>query len=162
YKVAREAGMGNRINTVMQTCFFAISGVLPRDQAIASIKGAIRETYAKRGEAVVQKNCAAVDQTLKHLDEVQIPAEPSGALHILPSVPEQAPAFVREVLGAMIAGRGDSLPVSVMPSNGTFPTATSMWEKRNIAQEIPVWDQELCIQCGKCVLVCPHAVIRAK
>ena len=162
YKVAREAGMGNRINTVMQTCFFAISGALPRDQAIAAIKDAIRETYAKRGEAVVQKNCAAVDQTLEHLLEVEIPATFSGKLHVLPPVPEQAPGFVRNVLGSMIAGNGDSLPVSAMPLDGTFPTATSMWEKRNIAQEIPVWDQELCIQCGKCVLVCPHAVIRAK
>jgi pyruvate-ferredoxin/flavodoxin oxidoreductase len=162
YKVAREAGMGNRINTVMQTCFFAISGVLPRDQAISAIKDAIRETYAKRGDAVVQKNCAAVDQTLEHLHEIKIPDAPSSALHILPPVPEQAPSFVRNVLGTMIAGNGDSLPVSAMPMDGTFPTATSTWEKRNIAQEIPVWDQELCIQCGKCVLVCPHAVIRAK
>ena len=162
YKVAHEAGMGNRINTVMQTCFFAISGVLPRDQAIAAIKETIRETYIKRGEAVVAKNCAAVDQTLANLHRVDIPQHAASDLRILPPVSRNAPAFVRDVLGAVIAGRGDSLPVSAMPIDGTFPTGTSTWEKRNIAQEIPVWDQELCIQCGKCVLVCPHAVIRAK
>jgi pyruvate-ferredoxin/flavodoxin oxidoreductase len=162
YKVASEAGMGNRINTVMQTCFFAISGVLPREEAIAAIKEAIRSTYAKRGEAVVEKNCAAVDQTLAHLYRVNVPQQISSNLRVLAPVPQQAPSFVRDVLGAMIAGQGDSLPVSAMPIDGTFPTGTSTWEKRNIAQQIPVWDQELCIQCGKCVLVCPHAVIRAK
>jgi pyruvate-ferredoxin/flavodoxin oxidoreductase len=162
YKVAREADMGSRINTIMQTCFFAISGVLPHEEAIAAIKEAIRDTYAKRGEAVVEKNCAAVDQTLAHLYRVNVPWEISGNLRVLPPVPQEAPSFVRNVLGAMIAGQGDSLPVSAMPIDGTFPTSTSMWEKRNIAQQIPVWDEELCIQCGKCVLVCPHAVIRAK
>jgi pyruvate-ferredoxin/flavodoxin oxidoreductase len=162
YKVAREAGMGNHINTVMQTCFFAISKVLPREEAIAAIKDAIRDTYGKRGEAVIAKNFAAVDETLAHLYKVKVPTQASSTLAILPPVAEQAPAFVRDVLGAMIAGRGDSLPVSAMPMAGTFPTGTSLWEKRNIAQEIPVWDEEICIQCGKCVLVCPHAVIRAK
>jgi len=162
YQVAREAGMGSHINTVMQTCFFAISKVLERDAAIAAIKNAIQDTYGKRGEAVVQKNFAAVDRTLAHLHRVNVPREVSNALRILPPVGKQAPAFVRDVLGTMIAGRGDCLPVSALPSDGTFPTATSMWEKRNIAQEIPVWDEELCIQCGKCVMVCPHAVIRAK
>jgi pyruvate-ferredoxin/flavodoxin oxidoreductase len=162
YKVAREAGMGSRINTIMQTCFFAISGVLPRDQAIEAIKNAISETYGKRGEAVVQKNFAAVDQALAHLHEVRVPAQVAAGFDILPPVPAQAPEFVRNVLGAIIAGRGDSLPVSAMPVDGTFPMGTAAWEKRNIAQEIPVWDEQLCIQCGKCVLVCPHAVIRAK
>jgi pyruvate-ferredoxin/flavodoxin oxidoreductase len=162
YKVARETDMGSRINTIMQTCFFAISGVLPRDQAIAAIKDAIRDAYGKRGDAVVAKNFAAVDHTLAHLHRVDVSNQVSSGLHILPAVSEQAPSFVRAVLGPMIAGDGDSLPVSAMPIDGTFPTATSKWEKRNIAQQVPVWDADLCIQCGKCVLVCPHAVIRAK
>jgi len=162
YKVAREAGMGTRINTIMQTCFFAISGVLPRDQAIAAIKKAIQETYGKRGDAVVQKNNAAVDQTLAYLSEVQVPGRVTAMFDMLPAVSPQAPLFVRNVLGTIIAGNGDSLPVSALPIDGTFPTGTAMWEKRNIAKEIPVWDADLCIQCGKCVLVCPHAVIRAK
>ena len=162
YKVAREAGMGSRINTIMQTCLFAISGVLPREQAIEAIKDAIRDTYGKRGEAVIQKNFAAVDQALAHLHEVRVPRQAGAAFDVLPPVPKEAPAFVRNVLGFMIAGKGDSLPVSAMPVDGTFPTGTAAWEKRNIAQEIPVWDEQLCIQCGKCVLVCPHAVIRAK
>ncbi|HEX3352176.1 MAG TPA: pyruvate:ferredoxin (flavodoxin) oxidoreductase [Terriglobales bacterium] len=162
YKVARETEMGNRINTIMQTCFFAISGVLPREQAIEAIKNAIRETYGKRGEAVVAKNFVAVDETLSHLHEVTVPSMATSELRALPPVPERAPGFVRDVIGAMIAGRGDDLPVSAMPVDGTFPTGTATWEKRNIAQQIPVWDEQLCIQCGKCVLVCPHAVIRAK
>ena len=162
YRVAREAGMGNRINTVMQTCFFAISGILPREQAIEQIKKAIKKTYIKRGEAVVQKNWAAVDSTLEHLYEVKVPAKVTSNFDILPAIPENAPSFVRDVLGAMVGGHGDSLPVSALPPGGTFPTATAKWEKRNIAQFIPVWDEQLCIQCGKCVLVCPHAVIRAK
>jgi pyruvate-ferredoxin/flavodoxin oxidoreductase len=162
YKVAREAGMGSRINTIMQTCFFAVSGVLPRDEAIAAIKKAIQQTYGKRGEAVVQKNFAAVDASLAHLHEVSVPAEATSLFDILPPVSPQAPVFVRDVLGAIISGSGDSLPVSALPPDGTFPIGTSKWEKRNIAQQIPVWDEELCIQCGKCVLVCPHAVIRAK
>ena len=162
YEVARETGLSNRINTIMQTCFFAISSVLPREEAIASIKDAIRDTYGKRGVALVEKNFAAVDQTLAQLHHVSVPDKASSNLAVLPPVPHQAPEFVRKVLGPMIAGQGDSLPVSAMPIDGTFPTGTSMWEKRNIAQEIPVWDEDLCIQCGKCVLVCPHAVIRAK
>jgi len=162
YSVARDAGMGSRINTIMQTCFFAISGVLPREEAIAAIKKAIQDTYGKRGEAVVQKNFAAVDQALSHLHEVAVPDKITAVFDMLPAVAERAPSFVRDVLGTIIAGNGDSLPVSLMPLDGTFPTATAQWEKRNIAQEIPVWDTELCIQCGKCVLVCPHAVIRAK
>ena len=162
YKVARETGMATRINTIMQTCFFAISGVLPREKAIVAIKDAIRDTYGKRSDAMVEKNFAAVDNTLAHLHGVNVPQQASSGLRVLPSVPREAPSFVRDVLGSIIAGQGDSLPVSAMPVDGTFPTGTSMWEKRNIAQQIPVWDEGLCIQCGKCVLVCPHAVIRAK
>ncbi len=162
YTVARAAGMGSRINTIMQTCFFAISGVLPRDEAITAIKKSIEDTYGKRGEAVVQKNYAAVDAALAHLHEVKVPDKVSAQFDMLPAVSPQAPKFVRDVLGTIITGNGDSLPVSAMPIDGTFPTGTAMWEKRNIAKEIPVWDEALCIQCGKCVLVCPHAVIRAK
>ena len=162
YKVAKDTGMGVRINTIMQTCFFAISGVLPREDAIAAIKTAIRKTYGKRGEAVVQKNYAAVDATLDHLHEVEVPGAVSSAFDMRPAVPPQAPEFVQNVLGRIIAGEGDSLPVSAFPVDGTFPTATAQWEKRNIALEIPVWNEQICIQCGKCVLVCPHAVIRAK
>jgi len=162
YQVARQAGMRGRINTIMQTCFFAVSGVLPQEAAIAAIKSAIQETYGKRGDAIVQRNFAAVDTTLAHLHQVTIPAAASNAIDILAPVPSHAPAFVREVLGVLIAGYGDSVPTSALPPDGTFPTGTAKWEKRNIAQEIPVWDEDLCIQCGKCVLVCPHAVIRAK
>jgi pyruvate-ferredoxin/flavodoxin oxidoreductase len=162
YAVARDTGMGNRINTIMQTCFFAISGILPRNQAIDAIKKAIRETYGKRGEAVVEKNFAAVDEALAHLHPVEVPNQATSGFDIFPSVPQSAPIFVRDVLGSIIAGRGDELPVSALPVDGTFPTGTAKWEKRNIAQQIPVWDEGLCIQCGKCVLVCPHAVIRAK
>jgi pyruvate-ferredoxin/flavodoxin oxidoreductase len=162
YKVGRETGMGTRINTIMQTCFFAISGVLPREEAIEAIKKSIKKTYGKRGESVVQKNFAAVDSTLANLFEVKVPSAVSSDFALRPPVPSQAPDFVKNVLGPIIDGRGDDLPVSLMPVDGTFPTATAMWEKRNIALEIPVWDEQLCIQCGKCVLVCPHAVIRAK
>src|SRR5689334_16361527 len=162
YKVARETGMGGRINTIMQTCFFAISNVLPREQAIAAIKNAIRKTYGKRGQAVVEKNFAAVDQTLANLFEVKVPDQSSSLFDLQPPVPLQAPMFVRDVLGPIIQGDGDFLPVSKMPVDGTFPSGTAQWEKRNISLEIPEWDKELCIQCGKCVLVCPHAVIRAK
>ena len=162
YKVARQAGMNGRINTVMQTCFFAVSGVLPHDAAIKAIKSAIQETYGKRGDAIVQRNFAAVDTTLAHLHEVTIPATASSAIDILAPVPSHAPVFVRDVLGALMAGYGDSVPTSALPPDGTFPTGTAKWEKLNVAQEIPVWDEDLCIQCGKCVLVCPHATIRAK
>ncbi|HYS93029.1 MAG TPA: pyruvate:ferredoxin (flavodoxin) oxidoreductase, partial [Candidatus Acidoferrales bacterium] len=161
-RVAREAGMGGRVNTVMQTCFFAISGVLPRDEAVAAIKHAIEKTYGKRGEAVVRKNWAAVDRALEHLSEVPVPHRATSAVEMRPAVPEEAPEFVRRVTAKMIAGEGDELPVSAVPADGTYPTGTTRWEKRNIALEIPVWDEALCIQCGKCVLVCPHAVIRAK
>jgi pyruvate-ferredoxin/flavodoxin oxidoreductase len=162
YTVAREAGMGNRINTIMQTCFFAISGVLPREEAIEQIKKAIKKTYGKRGEAVVQQNFAAVDAAISNLHQVTVPEKVSATFDLLPMLPREAPAFVHDVLGMMAAGKGDSLPVSALPPGGTFPTGTAQWEKRNIAQMIPVWDEQLCIQCGKCVMVCPHAVIRAK
>ena len=162
YKVAHETGMGGRINTIMQTCFFAISNVLPRELAIAAIKNTIRKTYGKRGQAVVEKNFAAVDQTLASLFEVKVPDQVSSLFDLRPPVPEEAPLFVRDVIGPIIQGNGDFLPVSKMPVDGTFPSGTAQWEKRNIALEIPEWDKELCIQCGKCVLVCPHAVIRAK
>jgi len=161
-EVARAAGMGGRINTVMQTCFFAISGVLPRDEAISSIKHSIEKTYGKRGESIVRKNFAAVDSALEHLYEVKVPTTITSRFELRPPVPHNAPDFVKRVEGPMISGDGDSLPVSAMPVDGTFPTGTTKWEKRNIALEIPVWDEELCIQCGKCVMVCPHAVIRAK
>jgi pyruvate-ferredoxin/flavodoxin oxidoreductase len=162
YQVARETGMGGRINTIMQTCFFAISGVLPREDAIAAIKNAIKKTYGKRGEAVVQKNFAAVDSTLEHLHEVKVPAAVTSTFEMRPAVPAAAPEFVQKVIAPIIRGDGDLLPVSALPVDGTFPTGTARWEKRNIALEIPDWDEKLCIQCGKCVLVCPHAVIRAK
>jgi pyruvate-ferredoxin/flavodoxin oxidoreductase len=162
FAVAKENGMGGRINTVMQTCFFALSGVMPREDAILAIKHAIEKTYGKRGEAVVAKNFAAVDNALAHLFEVQVPANASSAFDRLAAVSDQAPAFVKEVLGPILAGGGDNLPVSALPVDGTYPTGTAKWEKRNLAQEIPVWEQDICIQCGKCVMVCPHAVIRAK
>jgi len=162
YKVAEETGMGRRINTIMQTCFFAISGILPREQAIGAIKDAIKKTYGKRGEAVVRRNFEAVDKTLANLFEVKVPEKITSTITMRPPVPKEAPPFVREVLGEIIAGRGDELPVSAFPIDGTFPTGTTRWEKRNIALEIPVWEPEICIQCGKCVFVCPHAVIREK
>jgi len=162
YQVAKDTGMGGRVNTIMQTCFFAVSGVLPRDEAIAAIKHTIEKTYGRRGEAVVKKNFAAVDAALSHLAEVKVPAEATATVDLRPAVPAGAPDFVQKFTARIITGDGDDLPVSAMPIDGTFPTATTQWEKRNIALEIPVWDEDLCIQCGKCVLVCPHAVIRAK
>jgi pyruvate-ferredoxin/flavodoxin oxidoreductase len=162
YKVARDTGMGVRINTIMQTCFFAISGVLPKDEAIAKIKETIRKTYGRRGEIVVQQNFAAVDHTLAHLYEVQYPNQITSQIDVASPVPDEAPAFVKDVTGQIIAGYGDSLPVSAFPVDGTWPAATTRWEKRNLALEIPVWDPAICIQCGKCALVCPHAAIRTK
>jgi pyruvate-ferredoxin/flavodoxin oxidoreductase len=162
YKVAEKTGMGARINTIMQTCFFAISGVLPREHAIEEIKKSIEKTYGKRGEAVVRKNFEAVDMTLAHLSEVRVPEKVTSIVTRRPPVPENAPPFVKDVLGKIILGEGDSLPVSAMPVDGSFPTATTQWEKRNISLEIPVWEADICIQCGKCAFVCPHAVIREK
>jgi pyruvate-ferredoxin/flavodoxin oxidoreductase len=161
-KVAQAAGMGGRINTVMQTCFFAVSGVMPRDEALAAIKHAIEKSYGKRGEAVVQRNFEAVAQTLDHLHEVPAQAAVTSWMELRAPVPAAAPAFVQTLTAAMIAGRGDEVPVSALPVDGTFPTGTAQWEKRNISLEIPAWDSQICIQCGKCVLVCPHAVIREK
>ncbi len=162
YAVARETGMGTRINTVMQTCFFAISGVLPREEAIAQIKYAIKKTYGKKGDEVVQKNYQAVDQTLVHLHEVAIPVGATASAALPPIVPAEAPVMVRDVLACMMAGTGDDLPVSMMPVDGTFPTATTKWEKRNISSSVPAWDAAVCTQCGMCSMVCPHGVIRAK
>ncbi|MDR3751055.1 MAG: pyruvate:ferredoxin (flavodoxin) oxidoreductase [Terracidiphilus sp.] len=162
YTVAEKAGMGRRINTIMQTCFFAISGVLPREEAIEQIKKSIKKTYGKRGEAVVAKNFAAVDAALAHLEKVELPTAASSDFDLIPSISSKAPKFVFDVLGQIAAGRGDELPVSAIPAGGAFPTGTAQYEKRNIAQHIPVWEQDLCIQCGKCAMVCPHGVIRAK
>ncbi len=162
YEVAKNTGMGVRINTIMQTCFFAISGVLPRDEAISEIKKSIKKTYWKRGEAVINKNFEAVDQTLANLHEVKVPEKVTSTITRRPHVPDKAPAFVKDVLGKIIGLEGDDLPVSAFPVDGTFPSGTTQWEKRNISLEVPEWVPELCIQCGKCVFVCPHAVIRAK
>jgi pyruvate-ferredoxin/flavodoxin oxidoreductase len=162
YKVAQATGMGARVNTIMQTCFFAISGVLPREAAIAAIKNSIKKTYGKKGDQIVQQNFAAVDQTLANLFEVKVPARVTSTIVMPPVVSPKAPAFVKEVTAEIMAGSGDQLPVSKMPVDGTFPTGTAQWEKRNIALEIPVWDQPVCIQCNKCAMVCPHATIRVK
>jgi pyruvate-ferredoxin/flavodoxin oxidoreductase len=160
--VAEKTGMGGRMNTIMQTAFFAISGVLPKDQAIEEIKHAIQKTYGKRGEAVVKQNFEAVDATLSELHEVKVPAGVTSKVARRPSVPKEAPAFVQNVVGPIVDARGDNIPVSAFPVDGTFPLGTTQWEKRNLALEIPVWESDLCIQCGKCVFVCPHAVIRHK
>jgi pyruvate-ferredoxin/flavodoxin oxidoreductase len=161
-KIAQQAGMKGRINTIMQVCFFAISGVLPRDEAIAAIKQSIEKTYGKKGEEIVAMNLNAVDQTLDNLFEVNVPEKVSSSVDFLLPVAAHAPDFVKNVLGEMIARRGDLLPVSAIPVDGTFPSGTSQWEKRNLATEIPVWDPNICIQCGKCAMVCPHSVIRIK
>ncbi len=160
--VARETEMGSRINTILQTCFFAISGILPRDEAIQRIKDAIAETYGRKGEAVVKKNFVAVDKTLANLHEVDYSHFDIGTKQSEAAIHGDAPDFVQHVLGKIIAGEGDELPVSAFPIDGTFPSATTKWEKRNIADEVPVWDEALCSQCGKCFLVCPHAAIRCK
>ena len=172
-KVARDAGMGGRINTVMQTCFFAISGVLPSQQAIEAIKNSIRKTYAKKGDEIVEMNLRAVAQTLAHLYEVKLSERAAGAVVDAACRDQRsrlegngelkrAPAFVRNVLGEIMAGRGDCVAVSALPNDGTYPTGTTQFEKRNLASQVPVWDPQVCIQCGRCVLVCPHAVIRSK
>ncbi|NMB61958.1 MAG: pyruvate:ferredoxin (flavodoxin) oxidoreductase [Chloroflexi bacterium] len=162
YEVAKATGMGVRINTIMQTCFFAISGILPKDEAIAEIKKYIKKTYGKRGEAVVNQNYAAVDSSIENLFEIKVPAQADGKIKMAKPVPDAAPDFVKNVLGKIISKDGDSIPVSQLPNDGTYPSGTTQWEKRNIALEIPVWEPDLCIQCGKCAFNCPHAAIRIK
>ena len=161
-KVARDAGLGGRINTVMQTCFFALAGILPRDEAIAEIKDSIKKTYSKRGDAVLQRNYAAVDASLAGMHEVRVPAQVTSRRERIAPVPVDAPDFVKKVTGLMVAGQGDLLPVSALPVDGTFSTSTAKYEKRSIAAEIPIWDPEICIECGLCALVCPHSAIRSK
>jgi len=162
YRVARETGMGNRINTIMQACFFKLARVMDTDEAIAAIKQAIEKTYQKKGAEIVAKNFAAVDEALSHLFEVEIDGDSLSGIGERPPVPAIAPIFVRDVTAEMMAGRGDLLPVSKLPVDGTYPTGTSQWEKRSIAQFIPEWLEDHCIQCGNCSFVCPHAAIRAK
>jgi len=162
YAVAKETGMGSRVNTIMQTCFFAISGVLPREEAIDQIKKAIKKTYGKKGEDIVNRNFAAVDAAISHMHEVKVPDKATATTGRISLVPDVAPDFVKRVTSVMMAGDGDLLPVSAFPVDGTFDTATTQWEKRNVALEVPIWDPEVCIQCNKCVMVCPHAAIRAK
>jgi len=162
YALAKQVGMGGRINTIMQTCFFGISGILPRDEAIAHIKKSIEKTYGKRGPEVVQRNCEVVDLALAHLHEIPVPASVSATRTRPLIVSERAPDFVQKVTAVMLAGKGDLLPVSAFTVDGTWPVGTAKWEKRNLALEIPVWDQKICIQCNQCALVCPHAAIRAK
>ncbi|MTJ83069.1 MAG: pyruvate:ferredoxin (flavodoxin) oxidoreductase [Telmatospirillum sp.] len=160
--VAHEAGMGNRINTIMQVCHFALSNTLPKDEAIGYIKKAIQKTYGRKSQAVVEKNFAAVDHALAHLKEIKIPAQATSDFDLPPIVPDDAPDFVKRVTALMLADKGDLLPVSAFPVDGTWPTGTAKYEKRNIAGEIPAWESSLCIQCNKCVMICPHAAIRAK
>ncbi|MCB4757050.1 MAG: pyruvate:ferredoxin (flavodoxin) oxidoreductase, partial [Elusimicrobia bacterium] len=162
YNVARDTRMGSRINTIMQTCFFSISGVLPKEAAVAAIKDSIRKTYGKKGEEIVQMNFNAVDQTLANLHEVKVPGKVTSLIKEKPTVSSKAPEFVQRVLAPIMAGKGDDLPVSAFSPDGTYPLGTTQWEKRCIAQDIPVWDEKVCIQCGKCVIVCPHATIRVK
>jgi pyruvate-ferredoxin/flavodoxin oxidoreductase len=160
--IAAETGMGSRINTVMQTCFFAISGILPRDEAIAAIKHAVEHTYGKKGRRIVELNFQAIDRTLAALHEIRVPTAVSSGFDLTSPVPDSAPGFVRRFTAELIAGRGDAIPVSLMPADGSFPLGTAAYEKRNLALEIPVLDTELCTQCGKCPFVCPHGVIRSK
>ena len=160
--VAREVGLGARTNTVLQTCFFAISGVLPREKAIGHIKDAIRKTYERKGQSVVDKNFAAVDGTLARLSEVTVPAHVTSRIDMPPLVPANAPEFVRAVTARIFAGMGDEIPVSLIPADGTFPSGTSAYEKRNVSDTVPAWREDLCVQCGQCSFVCPHSVIRAK
>jgi pyruvate-ferredoxin/flavodoxin oxidoreductase len=162
YQVARDTGMGSRMNTILQVCFFAIAKILPGDEAVEAIRKSIRYTYGRKGEEIVQKNMRAVDEALAHLHEVKVPAQVSSTYEIPSPFPANAPEFERNVLGTIYGNRGDELPVSAFPADGTFPTGTAKWEKRNLALEIPVWDDKICIQCGKCAMVCPHSVIRIK
>jgi pyruvate-ferredoxin/flavodoxin oxidoreductase len=161
-KVAREAGMGHRINTVMQPCFFALSGVLPREEAVAAIKAWVSKAFSRRGEEVVARNFAAIDGALAALHRVEVPTEVTSTRRRRPTVSEEAPDFVKRVTARMMEGNGDLLPVSALPVDGAFPTGTARWEKRQLAAEIPIWDPSICIDCGKCAIVCPHATIRMK
>ena len=161
-KVAKDTGMGSRINSILQTCFFAISNIMPKEEAIAAIKNAVKKTYGKKGEAVVQKNFDAIDKTLENLSLLDYTGFAIGNIEITPAVTSNAPAFVKNVLAKIISGEGDDLPVSAFPADGTYPSATTKYEKRNIAEQVPVWDPSLCSQCGKCFFVCPHAAIRPK
>jgi pyruvate-ferredoxin/flavodoxin oxidoreductase len=161
-KVAKEVGLGSRINTVMQPCFFHLSGVLPTEEAIVRIKDAVKKAYSKRGAAVVERNYDAIDRALAELTEVEVPDKADGELHRMPPLPSQAPDFVKNVTAKMLAGEGDLLPVSALPVDGTWPTDTARWEKRAIAQELPIWDPSLCTDCGKCVITCPHTALRIK
>ncbi|MFI5040325.1 MAG: pyruvate:ferredoxin (flavodoxin) oxidoreductase [Acidimicrobiales bacterium] len=160
--VAREVGMGNRINTIMQPCFFALSGVLPAEEAITRIRSAVEHTYGRRGRSIVERNFAAIDVALDRLERVTVPAEATSSSSITSTVPPDAPAFVQKVTALLMAGDGDLLPVSALPADGTFPSGTARYEKRSIAREIPIWDPDICIDCGKCTIVCPHATIRMK
>ncbi|MEJ5352716.1 MAG: pyruvate:ferredoxin (flavodoxin) oxidoreductase [Melioribacteraceae bacterium] len=162
YSVAAKTGMGSRVNTIMQTCFFAISGILPKDEAIEQIKNAIKKTYGAKGEEIVKKNFEAVDLTLENLHKIEVPEKATSTIELPPIVSDKAPDYVKNVLAKIMAGKGDLVKVSEMPVDGTFPSGTTKWEKRNIALEVPEWDPEWCIQCGKCALVCPHAAIRIK
>ena len=162
YEVAKQTGMGTRINTIMQTCFFYLSGILPQEQAIAKIKETIKKTYGRKGGDIVQKNYAAVDQAIENLHEITVPQKATSTIEKPPVVPPEAPQFVQNVTAKIMAGHGDEIPVSAMPPDGTWPVATTQWEKRNIALEIPVWDPDVCIQCAKCSIACPHATIRPK
>ena len=162
-KVAMAAGMGRRVNTVMQTCFFAISGVLPRDEAVAKIKASVEKTYTRKGPEVVQKNFNAIDKALENLQLIELPAQADAKQVVTEdSLAERAPKFVKEVTMEMMKGRGDLIPVSALPPDGTYPTGTTQFDKTNLAQTIPIWEPDVCIQCGNCVMVCPHATIRAK
>ncbi len=160
--IARDAGLGDRVNTVLQTCFFELTDVIPTADAVTAIKDAVSKTYAKRGRAVLERNFAAVDAAVAGLHRVEVPSRVSATHSMAPPVPADAPDFVQRVTATILAGHGDRLPVSALPVDGTFPTATSQWEKRSIATEIPIWDPDICIDCGRCALVCPHAAIRMK
>jgi pyruvate-ferredoxin/flavodoxin oxidoreductase len=161
-RIAEQMGMGNRINVIMQTAFFKISGVLPEDQAVSLIKKAIVKTYGSKGQDIVDRNISTIDTALNAIEQVDVPSAVSGDLHMLPPVPANSPQFVKTVTGEIIAGRGHLLPVSMLPADGTYPSGTTKYEKRNIAEMIPVWDPDVCIQCGDCSAVCPHATIRMK
>ena len=160
--IAREAGLGNRINTVMQPCFFELSGALPAQEAIAHIKESVEKTYGRRGPAIVERNFAAIDRSLAELTRVEVPELVTSEWEAETTIPDDAPQFVRRVTARLMAGEGDLLPVSALPADGTFPTGTTKYEKRSIARQLPIWDPQVCIQCGKCSIVCPHAVIRMK